>query len=1688
MATFQFSQVKGTSIGFRVKTDILNFDLGSAADLDITTSGTSLILRMGNESVALLNTGQVGQFSTTNITFSDGSLLLIGDDTTGTSRDSLANVLTGAAGNDRLIGMAGNDTLDGRDGSDTYVVTGTNDGTDLYRDTGTGGVDRIVAGANGAIIRLGADFSNALTGIEAISGNGNSGVTVVATGGADRLNFTGVSITGISQIDAQAGADVVVGSAGDDVIRGGAGADSINGAAGRDTAVFAGTRASYAITNAGGVVQVRDLDAVANGNDGTDTLSNVESLQFLDATVGLSAPTAMGDQAGTLANGGAQIINVLANDADADAGDSKHVVSVDTTGLRGSAWVAADGSAVHYTPGAAFQSLQAGATATETFTYTMADSIGAQSSATVTLTVTGTNEGPLAAADNATVQEDQSVLINVLANDTDPDAGDALRIVAIDRTGTLGSTAFATSDGVPHVYYAATGHQALKQGETATDRFSYTVADASGAESSTSVSVLVTGSNDAPIAFNDSAATLANGAPLTIDVLANDTDVDNGDTKAVLSVDGGGRPASFYLVQNGEVTFPVLIPAIAAIKGTVAVAAGGQGIVYTPGDAYTSLRAGEQAVETIAYTMVDGAGAQASAYANVTVTGVNDGPLAVADQASFATNAAPFTIDVLGNDTDPDAGDTKIVSAIDTLTHNTRGSVTLGAGGANVLYTVGSAFQGLAPGEIATDTFTYTMSDSAGATSTASVTVTITGTNAAPVAVNDAAGATENGAPLLIDVLGNDTDADPIDTKVVVSVSGPTQGSASVTPGGASVTYTVGNAFQSLRAGATATDTFSYTIADRNGALSTANVTVTVTGVNDAPIAVADGALAAEDGGPVFVDVRGNDADVDAGDTLSVVGLNATGLRGSVGIAPDGSGVLYTPYQSLRAGQLGTDTFSYTVRDSAGAQSTATVTMTVSGANDAPVAVANAVTLSEDAAPTTIAVLANDTDADLGDTKRVVSVTGDGLKGTVSVAANGSGVVYSVGNAFQNLVTGATATETFSYTMADSSGATSTSTVTVTITGATDGPKALNDFASTGEDSGSITLNVLANDLNDQNPGDTLTITSIDGAGRYSQPILGFFDGTPQLIGIAPGFARLLGDASIAADGRSINYTPLQSLNAGENGVDQFVYTLRGSDGATSTASVSVTVTGANDAPDAVDDIAGTAADGGPVTIDVLANDTDPDTRVDPPAPVIPPSAFSFLIQDPTPADVADTKTVIGVNGAGLQGSVAVAPGGTGVVYTPGGSMLTLAFGQSATETFTYTMQDGAGVQSTASVSVEVTGVNHAPTAQNDNAIVTENGAPVVINVLANDGDADLIAGDRLSVLAIDASGLQGSAVIDGGNIVYSVGNAFQSLRAGVTATDTFNYTVADSEGEISSASVTVTVTGVNDAPNANGDSLAISEDAGAVTIAVLANDTDADLGDTKTVTSVNTAGLQGSVSIAADGASLTYTVANGFQTLLSGQTALESFSYTMQDGAGVPSTATVSLTIVGANEPVVIVNPPPPPAGAMVGGAGDDIMVGTAGADIMYGQAGKDTISAGAGVDTLFGGADNDTLDGGAGNDILNGGAGRDDLTGGTGADTFRFYLTSDSNDPTKPDRIRDFSTAEGDKIDLSLIDANTILGGNNDFTFASAFTGSAGQLVVTFDPATGSLVRGDVNGDAVADFLIAVDRSVVSGSDFLL
>lgn len=158
-------------------------------------------------------------------------------------------------------------------------------------------------------------------------------------------------------------------------------------------------------------------------------------------------------------------------------------------------------------------------------------------------------------------------------------------------------------------------------------------------------------------------------------------------------------------------------------------------------------------------------------------------------------------------------------------------------------------------------------------------------------------------------------------------------------------------------------------------------------------------------------------------------------------------------------------------------------------------------------------------------------------------------------------------------------------------------------------------------------------------------------------------------------------------------------------------------------------------------------------------------------------------------------------------------------------------------------------------------------------------------------------------------------------------------------------------------------------------------------------------------------------------------------------------------------------------------GGNGNDTLWGGDGVDDLRGDNGNDMLDGGAGNDTLRGGSGNDMLVGGAGNDTLEPGLGVDTCFGGLGADVFLFRC--DELTKTELKTIGDFSKTEGDKINLSLLDANVNTTANDAFKFVGnkAFSGAAGEL--RYNVASGDLhLYGDMNGDRVADFDIVLSH----------
>jgi hypothetical protein len=234
-------------------------------------------------------------------------------------------------------------------------------------------------------------------------------------------------------------------------------------------------------------------------------------------------------------------------------------------------------------------------------------------------------------------------------------------------------------------------------------------------------------------------------------------------------------------------------------------------------------------------------------------------------------------------------------------------------------------------------------------------------------------------------------------------------------------------------------------------------------------------------------------------------------------------------------------------------------------------------------------------------------------------------------------------------------------------------------------------------------------------------------------------------------------YTP----PAGFSGSDSFVYTASDGSGGTDSATVTVVVNRVNGPPVAVDDSV-TALKNTPVDVNVLDNDSDPD---------------------------GDTLVVSDYQPSSAQGGTVHCTGGGICTYSPPVNFI-------GRDDFDYTISDGNGGTDTGTVVVMVYPANSPPVAVDDTA-TTDEGAPVEINVLANDSDPD---GDALTVSAYDGTSAKGGAVqcTDAGVCTFGP-------PVGFTGTDTFAYTVSDGNGGTDSAGVTVTVNQANNPPTGTG-------------------------------------------------------------------------------------------------------------------------------------------------------------------------------------------------------------------------------------------------------------------------------------------
>jgi hypothetical protein len=475
-----------------------------------------------------------------------------------------------------------------------------------------------------------------------------------------------------------------------------------------------------------------------------------------------------------------------------------------------------------------------------------------------------------------------------------------------------------------------------------------------------------------------------------------------------------------------------------------------------------------------------------------------------------------------------------------------------------------------------------------------------------------------------------------------------------------------------------------------------ATVSINVNPIITPPVAAND-TYTVSDNMPTALDILANDTDQSGSIVPTSVVITTAPQHGTIGIDPNSGAVTYTP----TAGYLGTDSFQYKVADSTGAVSNiATVSLTIALAP--PVATGDTATTAENT-PVTIDELANDNGIDAVLVPGSVAIVTPPAQGTATVDPTTGAITYTPGLNYVG-------SDTIQYTVKDGNGTVSnTATISLSTTFVDYPPVAAGDNAATNPMT-AVAINVLAND------------TDPNG------------DIAPGSVAIGTGPSH--GTIAVNPTTGVVTYSPAAEFS----GTDSFTYTVASTHGATSSPATATVVV--HHPPSANADSV-TTLEETPVTIDVLANDTDPAGAT------ILPSSVTITTQ-PT------------------LGAVSVNPTTGSVLYTP-------AFNRSGTDTFQYTITDSNGVTSEpATVTIGVTFVPKAPVAAGDVAGTNEN-ASVTVVVLANDSDYDsaLVPGS----ITIAGAPLHGSAVANAnGTITYTP-------NAGFTGADQLTYTVKDALG-----------------------------------------------------------------------------------------------------------------------------------------------------------------------------------------------------------------------------------------------------------------------------------------------------------------
>ncbi len=1162
-----------------------------------------------------------------------------------------------------------------------------------------------------------------------------------------------------------------------------------------------------------------------------------------------------------------------------------------------------------------FKGLHGGGNGTETFTYTITDSDGDTSTANLVLQIHN-NDDPVVISGLDVNGGELTVYEKNLSTGSTPDAtaltqSGTFTITALDgvTTLTIGGIAVVTNGvaaGFPQSvttplgstltitgFNATTGvvsysytldhndaHPTANGANNLPEQFAVTVVDDNGTTANATLDVNII--DDLPKGVNDSNTGTASESQLTLvgNVLDND-------------VQGADR------VPTGPNAGPITAGTFTGTYGTLVLNANGT-YTYTvnPNDAdFKGLHGGGNGTETFTYTITDSDGDTSTANLVLQIHN-NDDPVVI---SGLDVNGGELTVyeKSLSDGTSPDA-----------------------------------------PALTQSGTFTVTALDGL-------QTLTVGG-------INVVTGGVAAGFPQSI--------VTPLGSTLTITGYDPTTGVVSY-----SYTLDHNDAHPTGNGANSITENFNVVATDTDGSTASGQINVNI--VDDLPSAHADAASVVE-GGTVSGNVLDNDiggADgpavtgavvgVRAGadtSTSAIGGLNSNinGTYGYLTLDANGNAVYHSNPNAV-SGPGAVDVFTYTVRDSDGDESTTTITIDVSNSkltatSDTDVTVyEKALDLTKDGADLAPGTVIGSDPTSTGETASgtlVGSVTG--AVGAISYALVGSAtgnygqIVLNPNGTYTYTLTspatttphaddGAnTLTETFTYQATDSLGNVVTSSIVVSIVD--DVPKAVNDSNATSASESQLTLtgNVLTNDVQG---------ADVVATGPNAGPITaGTFTGT-------------YGTLVLNANGTytytlNPNDADFKNLHGGGNGTETFTYTLTDADGDTSTANLVLNIHN-NDDPVVLN---GLDVNGGELTVyeKNLSDGTSPDT------PALTQSG-TFTV---TALDGLQSLTVGGIavvtNGvaAGFPQSITSPLGSTFTVtgYNATTGVVSYSYtlvdneahptgngANSLTENFNVVATDTDG--STASGQINVNIIDDLPTAKADTGSVAEGGT-VNISVLGNDVTGADGAAAGGAVVGVRAGSNTGTSAIGGlnsninGNFGYltldALGNAvYHSNPNSVSppgATDTFTYTIRDSDGDESTTTITINVADSKLVASVDQDvtvyekALDLTKDGQDLAPGTVTGSDPTNTGETATGTLVgavtggsgaitytlvgSATGTYGQIQLNADG-TYTYTLTSAPKTTPNANdganTLSESFTYKATDALGNSTTSTLVVNIV---------------------------------------------------------------------------------------------------------------------------------------------------------------------------------------------